>query len=227
MNDLNRLHYTILSDPADAAAVRTALALTALATTTPGTGVATALAVNVGSAGAPVVNGGVLGTPTSGNLANCTGYPSAGITLMTPQTPGSTAINFTSIPSTAKQITITFNGVSTNGSDFMLVQLGDSGGIEATGYSGSANTALFTDGFSDGYGDAAAVRHGALILTLLESSTNTWACCGVIGRSDSAPSAPGTAGTKSLSGVLDRITITTRNGVNTFDASGTVNVSYL
>jgi len=31
-----------------------------------GTGVATALAVNVGSAGAPVVNGGVLGTPSSG-----------------------------------------------------------------------------------------------------------------------------------------------------------------
>ena len=40
-----------------------------------GTGVATALAVNVGSAGAPVVNGGALGTPASGNLANCTGYP--------------------------------------------------------------------------------------------------------------------------------------------------------
>ncbi|CAB4171411.1 hypothetical protein UFOVP1095_33 [uncultured Caudovirales phage] len=37
-----------------------------------GTGVATALAVNVGSAGAPVVNGGALGTPASGNLSNCT-----------------------------------------------------------------------------------------------------------------------------------------------------------
>jgi hypothetical protein len=30
------------------------------------------LAVNVGSAGAPVVNGGVLGTPSSGTLTNCT-----------------------------------------------------------------------------------------------------------------------------------------------------------
>jgi len=37
-----------------------------------GTGVATALAVNVGSAGAPVVNGGALGTPSSGALTNCT-----------------------------------------------------------------------------------------------------------------------------------------------------------
>ena len=37
-----------------------------------GTGVATALAVNVGSAGAFVVNGGALGTPSSGTLTNCT-----------------------------------------------------------------------------------------------------------------------------------------------------------
>lgn len=37
-----------------------------------GTGVATALAVNVGTAGAPVVNGGALGTPSSGTLSSCT-----------------------------------------------------------------------------------------------------------------------------------------------------------
>lgn len=46
-----------------------------------GTGVATALAVNVGSAGAPVVNGGALGTPSSGTLTNATGLPlTTGIT---------------------------------------------------------------------------------------------------------------------------------------------------
>ena len=61
-----------LSDLANAATARTNLGLTALATTTPGTGVATALAVNVGTAGAFVENGGALGTPSSGNLANCT-----------------------------------------------------------------------------------------------------------------------------------------------------------
>ncbi len=42
-----------------------------------GTGVATALGVNVGTAGSVVVNGGALGTPSSGNLANCTGYPAS------------------------------------------------------------------------------------------------------------------------------------------------------
>lgn len=37
-----------------------------------GTGVQTALGVNVGTAGSPVVNGGALGTPSSGTLTNCT-----------------------------------------------------------------------------------------------------------------------------------------------------------
>lgn len=46
-----------------------------------GTNVATALAVNVGTAGAFVVNGGALGTPSSGTLTNATGLPVAtGIT---------------------------------------------------------------------------------------------------------------------------------------------------
>ena len=40
-----------------------------------GTGVATALAVNVGTAGAPVVLNGALGTPSSGTLTNTTGLP--------------------------------------------------------------------------------------------------------------------------------------------------------
>ena len=37
-----------------------------------GTNVATALAVNVGSSGAVVTNGGALGTPSSGTLSSCT-----------------------------------------------------------------------------------------------------------------------------------------------------------
>lgn len=46
-----------------------------------GTGVATSLGVNVGTAGSPVVNGGVLGTPSSGTATNLTGLPlSTGVT---------------------------------------------------------------------------------------------------------------------------------------------------
>lgn len=40
-----------------------------------GTGVATALAVNIGSAGSFITNGGALGTPSGGTLTNATGLP--------------------------------------------------------------------------------------------------------------------------------------------------------
>lgn len=44
-----------------------------------GTGVETALGINIGTAGSVVINGGALGTPSSGNLANCTGYPASAV----------------------------------------------------------------------------------------------------------------------------------------------------
>ena len=49
------------------------------ATITFGAGVQTALGVNVGSAGAPVLLDGALGTPSSGTLTNATGLPLAGV----------------------------------------------------------------------------------------------------------------------------------------------------
>jgi hypothetical protein len=62
-----------------------------------GTGVATALAVNVGTAGAPVVNGGVLGTPSGGSLANVSGLPiSTGVSGL-----GTGVATFLATPSSA------------------------------------------------------------------------------------------------------------------------------
>ena len=66
-------------------------------TTTTGTGVVTALGVNTGTAGAFVVNGGALGTPSSGTLTNTTGLPiSTGVSGL-----GSGVATFLATPSSA------------------------------------------------------------------------------------------------------------------------------
>lgn len=145
-----------------------------------------------------------------------------------------TAIDFTGIPAGTKRVVINFSGVSTNGVSAIIIQIGDSGGIETSGYLGSATnfpdalsptTARFTTGFGVVTGSAATViLHGSCVLNLANSSANTWAAMSIMGRSEADASHLG-GGVKSTSAVLDRVRITTVGGADTFDA-GSINISY-
>jgi hypothetical protein len=172
-------------------------------------------------------------------LTNTTWYPMAGgtgratslVSGTSVASTSGTSIDFTSIPSWVKRITVMFQGVSTNGTSLTQIQIGTSGGVQTSGYTGtysqaqaSANAlANLSAGFVfDGAASAAAVRNGFLILSLLDSSTGIWSASGQSGRSDSALFTT-VAGIKSLSGTLDRVRITTVNGTDTFDA-GSINI---
>ena len=140
-----------------------------------------------------------------------------------------TSIDFTGIPSWVKRITVMFAGVSTNGSSATLLQLGDSGGVENTGYLGSESNIVGTVGSStvtNAFGirsaSASNVINGTIVLTNL--SGNNWTAFGVLGFSSSGSTLL-LAGSKSLSDTLTQIRITTVNGTDTFDA-GSINILY-
>lgn len=143
-----------------------------------------------------------------------------------------TAIDFTSIPSWAKRITVMFDGVSTNGTDGIIIQLGDSGGVETTGYAtnGSSVDGTNATSFANPTSGFPAVRAAAAASVYVGSvviermSGNKWIARGVVGNSGGS-SQFYCSGSKTLSDVLDRVRLTTTGGANTFDA-GTVNVTW-
>lgn len=145
-----------------------------------------------------------------------------------------TSIDFTSIPSWVKRVTVNFDEVSTNGTSLPAIQLGDSGGIETTGYNAGSSlftptgigTSVYTTSFTirtDAV--AAGLISGAITFSLLSSSTNTWVVSGIVRCPTPSAYMSAVSGSKSLSATLDRVRITTVNGTDTFDA-GTINILY-
>jgi len=140
-----------------------------------------------------------------------------------------TSIDFTSIPSWVKRITVMFNGVSTNGSSIIQVQLGTSGGVQTTSYdsAGFTNGAVATSTtglLAFWHGSASTLLSGMMIISLVDSTSNTWvASCNTSygGGTDSGSS----SGKKVTTTTLDRVRITTVNGTDTFDA-GSINILY-
>ena len=142
-----------------------------------------------------------------------------------------TSIDFTGIPSWVKRVTVMFNGVSTNGSSLLQIQIG-AGSVTTTGYvssnvggttgnvlGGSASTTGFT---VTNFTGAAYTATGSFVISTIGS--NTWIETGIL-ITDTLANAYMSSGRITLGGTLDRVRITTVNGTDTFDA-GSINIIY-
>jgi len=158
-----------------------------------------------------------------------------GITLGTVADSGSgTSIDFTGIPAGTKRITMNFDDVETNGTSQVMLQLGDAGGFETSGYVGCSvrvsgdadaeNARVFTEGMAmQSATGATSPMFGSIILSLLDASTFTWASMAVLGRQDVYLWVASSA--KSLSAELTQVRLTMINGSDAFD-DGKLNISY-
>lgn len=169
-------------------------------------------------------------------LTNTTWYPFAGaantqiISGTSVASTSGTSIDFTGIPAWVKRITVMLSGVSASGTSTFTLQLGDSGGIETSGYAGGclqngtqtawASSAMLLNRTAAN----AEVTSTQAVLTLLGS--NQWVLSSTMYSNESGSIYMGvSSGTKTLSDTLDRVRITTTNGTDVFDA-GTINILY-
>lgn len=138
-----------------------------------------------------------------------------------------TAIDFTSIPSWVKRITINFSSVSTSGASFPLVQIGDSGVPATSGYVGctqrGTNFAAHSVGWTIDNGAAASnTISGSMVISLLDQTNKVWVCSGNFGLTGIVFTS-NVAGTKTLTNALNMVRITTVTGSDTFDG-GYINI---
>lgn len=132
--------------------------------------------------------------------------------------------DFLTLPLWAKKITITFDGVSTNGANILAIQLGTSSGLVTTGYLSAAGqtsaASVSTNFYSGGLllsqnNSSSDLRFGHMLLT--KNSSNTWIASSVSPLGNVGSVGYG-GGRINLPGVLDRIRITTVGGTDIFDA---------
>lgn len=143
-------------------------------------------------------------------------------------TASGTAYDILNVPTWVRRITINVNNISLSGTANLFIQLGDSGGLEATGYSGSTGqganagswaTASASTGFTFGVapGVAAEVITGHITFTSADPANNqTWIMSANL--TNAAGKMILAAGAKTLSAILDRLRIYTTTGTDTFDA---------
>lgn len=180
-------------------------------------------------------NATVAGTLTVGSTLQVAGvttnlYPLVSGTSKTAITDFTTTAEFTGIPAYAKRVTLMWSGLSLSGTDSFLVQIGDtSGGFATTLYNGGGTRfgggTLAAVGFTSGFGfnNVTAAQLFSGFITIVNVTGNIWSAMGMQGT-DATENNSITAGTRTLTGVLDRVRMT-RTGTNTFDA-GTINIMW-
>lgn len=166
-------------------------------------------------------------------LGNAAAALSLGINRGTEQaTTSGTAIDFTGIPAGVRRITVMFDGVSFNASDGASIQLGDSGGIETTGYSGNAGIVAGVSSGTIGtlsstavviYSGTAAADNCSGVIQIVNQSGNKWLITGQTAR-NGTPQIYNVIASKTLSDVLDRIRFKV-DGASSFDA-GAINIMW-
>jgi hypothetical protein len=176
---------------------------------------------------APSTSGNVL---TSNGSAWTSAAPAAGgFTLGAEQASTSgTSITFGSIPSGVRIIVIMFQGVSFSGAANVLVTIGDSGGLETSGY---ISTGIETDNNNGTAGvnstsafvirnnDAGNIMSGTMTLTNINSTSHSWISSHTAKQSTTKGLHGG--GEKSLTAELTQVSISG----GTFDA-GSINIMY-
>ena len=170
-------------------------------------------------------------TDGSANLEFAT-LPTAGFTLgtVTSINSGSQVIVASDIPSGVKFIVLSWDNFSLNSTGYAEVRIGDSGGIETSGYDSNHEEAAFQSRNSTtGYAIltssiAANDMNGQMILSLVDSSTNLWTATHQWRGDTSGGNIGWGAGIKALSGELTQIMMMGSNG---FDGSGTANINYM
>jgi hypothetical protein len=189
--------------------------------------------INTGTLTLPISTDTIVGRATTDTLTNKTltspnigGTPVMNASLITSSTAvastSGTAIDFTSIPSWVKRITVMLSGVSTSSTSNYLIRLGTGSTTYTTsGYVSSCRSASNTTGFVIIDAPTAAnFISGAVTLTNLTG--NTWVSSGVL--QISGTSAYYSAGVIALGAALTAVRITSVTP-DTFDA-GTINILY-
>jgi hypothetical protein len=138
-----------------------------------------------------------------------------------------TFVDFTGIPSWVKRVTVLLNGVSTNGTSNLLLQVG-AGSITNSGYTSAMHTVnTSNNSATTGFGlTSATVATTAYFghITVSNFSGNIWIESHMLGAPAGNYTSSG-GGTVTLAGVLDRLRVTTVNGTDAFDA-GSINIMY-